>query len=416
MNDSSTLRSISWLELCPWLILFRSFRISLGLTAMLAALVGALLMPIGWKVSSALFLGDERLERNVELRQVDQRLSSIHRSTAATDTVGHRIGLLPGSMLHGQAGDWSATFDRLATGYRNLFSTKLELTEFAYFVFGTLWSLAVWAFCGGVIVRQAIVKLSVGERLPIRLTVTHTAKKFVSYLCAPLFPLIAVVLIAIPIAVVGLIMRAGDGGALVAAVLWIFVLIGGLIMAVTLLGLLFGWPLMWGAIAAEQYSDTFDAVSRAYSYVFQKPLHYLFYAVVASLFGALCWILADGFGTAVIELSWWAASFGAGDETINKLRPAIDGFETQEGFTAVWASAFVLWEGLVHLLVSAFRYSFFWTAAAAIYLLLRYDADRTEIDEVYLEEDEQPHELPTLDSDDRGVPKAPEAPEDEEES
>jgi len=38
-------------------------------------------------------------------------------------------------------------------------------------------------------------------------------------------------------------------------------------------------------------NDSFDALSRSYAYVFQRPLHYLFYALVAAVFGALagCW-------------------------------------------------------------------------------------------------------------------------------
>ena len=58
------------------------------------------------------------------------------------------------------------------------------------------------------------------------------------------------------------------------------------VMAVLSLGMLAGWPLMWGAIAAED-SDAFDAISRSYAYTFQRPLHYLFYACFASFIALL---------------------------------------------------------------------------------------------------------------------------------
>ena len=50
-------------------------------------------------------------------------------------------------------------------------------------------------------------------------------------------------------------------------------------MALLLLGLAFGWPLMWATISTEG-TDSFDALSRSYAYVFQRPLRYLFYVVV----------------------------------------------------------------------------------------------------------------------------------------
>ena len=35
------------------------------------------------------------------------------------------------------------------------------------------------------------------------------------------------------------------------------------------------------------------AFSRSYSYTFQRPLHYLFYATVAAFFGGFCWLLVN---------------------------------------------------------------------------------------------------------------------------
>ena len=39
---------------------------------------------------------------------------------------------------------------------------------------------------------------------------------------------------------------------------------------------------------------------------------------------------------------------------------------------------------LIHAVAKAFRYSFFFTVASAIYLLLRHDVDQKEMDEVWL--------------------------------
>jgi hypothetical protein len=45
------------------------------------------------------------------------------------------------------------------------------------------------------------------------------------------------------------------------------------------------------------------------------------------------------------------------------------------------------WVTLVFLMVIGFSYSYFWTAATQIYLLMRKRVDETELDEVYLEEE-----------------------------
>ena len=52
------------------------------------------------------------------------------------------------------------------------------------------------------------------------------------------------------------------------------------------------------------------------------------------------------------------------------------------------------WLGLFFLLIIGFGYSFFWTAATIIYLLLRQKVDDTDLDEVYLEEDEDKPFMP----------------------
>jgi hypothetical protein len=55
------------------------------------------------------------------------------------------------------------------------------------------------------------------------------------------------------------------------------------------------------------------------------------------------------------------------------------------------------WVTLVFLMVIGFSYSYFWTAATQIYLLMRKRVDETETDEVYVEEEapEAPVAAPT---------------------
>src|SRR5207245_1119848 len=57
------------------------------------------------------------------------------------------------------------------------------------------------------------------------------------------------------------------------------VLLGGLAMAVILVGMV-GWPMIHATLSTEG-SDSFDALSRSYSYVYQAIWNYLWYAAVA---------------------------------------------------------------------------------------------------------------------------------------
>jgi hypothetical protein len=51
-------------------------------------------------------------------------------------------------------------------------------------------------------------------------------------------------------------------------------------------------------------------------------------------------------------------------------------------------SCVALWLGLIFLMVVGFGYSYFWSASTIMYLMMRRKVDDTELDEVYLEEEE----------------------------
>ena len=116
--------------------------------------------------------------------------------------------------------------------------------------------------------------------------------KFVSFLSAPLIPAAVVGVIVLATAAVMLLLSlvgkvpylgwvTDVGTGLVFAV----ALLGGFVMALTLLGLVGGVSLMYPTIAAEG-TDSFDAISRSFSYLFARPWRLLFYALVGLAYGA----------------------------------------------------------------------------------------------------------------------------------
>src|SRR5262249_15580265 len=128
-----------------------------------------------------------------------------------------------------------------------------------------------------------------------------------SFLSAPLLPLAFVLVITILLMIFGWAqMIPAVGEIIVAGLGWPLVLLAGLVMAVILVGLI-GWPMMYATISAEG-SDSFDALSRSYSYVYQKPWHYLWYSAVALAYGAVLVFFVALMGSLVVYLGRWGVT------------------------------------------------------------------------------------------------------------
>jgi hypothetical protein len=384
-DERGLLRAVSWRDLCPWLIIFRVFRQAVSLPALTLATAAVLLTPIGWRIPEKIFLEEDEQAGvlldgyALEVGEPDRWPAERDATPAAAD---FRHPSRARAVLFDAAGEIASVFHGLMDPFRQLFDPRWTLTEFAYFLFGGLWTLAVWALAGGAITRLAIVPLATEQHIGFRAALWHSLRMFPTYFLSPLFPFLGVIVLGALLALVGLLLRGGSVGLAVAGVLWFLVILGGFAMAYLLVGLLFGWPLMWAAASAERDADLFDSVSRAYSYTRQAPLKYLFYAIVAVLFGGLCWLLVELFAEAVISLGEWGVSWGAGRDRMLELR---DATIERSSLARFGLSLIAAWTGLVRAVATGFAFSFFWCAFCAIYLLLRYDVDRREMDEVWLD-------------------------------
>lgn len=63
------------------------------------------------------------------------------------------------------------------------------------------------------------------------------------------------------------------------------------------------------------------------------------------------------------------------------------------------------WTSFAQTVAAAFLYGLFWCMASAIYLLLRFDVDESEMDEIYQTDERRTFELPPLASDENGIPQ-----------
>lgn len=402
-------REICWRSLCPWLLLFRTFAIATSLPVLLLATSGALLTPVGWRVGESLFLDEQSLQDQPGFRQVVELNRRWPGDPAALPVPNAgRIPESVGEILKTEPNPLETLFLRFVqpAGQVIWFGTRLPVTRVAYYLFGLLWTLVVWAFFGGAITRMAAMTLGREERIGLRSALRHASHRLGAYVASPLFPLFGVLLAGLPVLALGTLLRP-DWAVPLVGLLWIVALLCGVVSTVLLLGLLFGWPLMWGTIACEPNGDAFEAFSRSYSYTFQRPLHYLFYALLATLFGGLGWLLVYHFSEAVIRFADMAAAIGAGGERWEEMERLRQGAATGQGGLLFGSCCISLYAGLVRSIATGFGYSLFWCLAAAIYLLLRRDVDQTEFDEVFADQEDLAYALPPLPTDPAGVPGVP---------
>ena len=210
---------------------------------------------------------------------------------------------------------------------------------------------------------------------------------------------------ATPLALAGILLRL-DFLALLAGLVWLLALVWGLMLAVVLVGLLLGWPLMWATIGVER-TDAFDGVSRCYAYVYQRPLHLVFYLMVASVLGLLGEAAVHYFAAAGVTLTEWTVSWGSGNERAAELMstPPADAAQALGGFAATAAGAMAFWKATLLAVAASFPLGYLWSAAVGVYLLLRRQIDSTEMDEIALDQSEPTEGLPKLTPGASGVPQ-----------
>jgi hypothetical protein len=419
-KQSGTLRAVAWSEMCPWLVIFRTFRLAVSFRVLALGAVAILLTALVWGLFGWAFSPSAHSPVTAWTEPVAAWTEPYARcpweavtDALVPDTPWPLADAGAASFAAPAAGNWAEgnpvvrCWAELSRPLWAIFTLRAEAKDLACLLLCGLSSLAIWAFFGAAITRIAAVQLAADERVGWMAALRFACRKWLSYCGAPLLPLLGMALAALPVWVISWALRA-DVGVFLVGFGWPVLLVCGLIMALLLLGLIFGWPLMWATISAEG-TDSFDALNRAYAYVYHRPVHYLFYAILAAVFGWLGWLLVQNFAAGVVWLTYWAASWSAGTDQIELIMP---GSQYPAGIGHAGAIVIRFWAGCVKLLAVGFIYGYFWTAATAIYFLLRRDEDATEMDEVFLDADQSEHSapLPPLQTDAAGAPVVAEPP------
>ena len=406
-DDQGTIREVVWQDLCPCLIILRVFRLATRFRVLVLAAVALVSVTAGWRMIGSLYSGTEDLQ--IQAWSADlgawpwEETGVVLIESGAAPPSGRVEMFLAGVPV---VGGWLASgpiiqaWSHIAAPFIALFDTQLTLAGFTFLALCCLWSLLVWSLFGGAITRIVSLELTRDESLGMASAMRYSSGRWLSYFCAPLVPLVGVLFAALLLSILGLLMYQADFFVFTAGFLWPLVLVTGLFMAIVIIGLAAGWPLMIPTISTEG-TDAFDALSRSYAYVYQRPLHFLLYAIFASLLGVVGFFIVDLFADAIVGLSAWGVGWGVGIDRMDDIAAAGD----DSGWLLRSGSAMLgFWTGSVMLLKSGFQFAFFWATATAIYLLLRRHVDATEMSEIALEEQQEMHGLPPLATDESGIP------------
>lgn len=291
-------------------------------------------------------------------------------------------------------------------------------THWVYATLYLLIALGVTALFGGAVNRIAALHFAREEKISVGQALKFSAGKFFSFFTAPLIPIAIIFVLGGLMALGGLLFNAPVfdwfGG-----LLFLLALVAGLGTAFLLVGLVGGAGLMYPTIAVEG-SDSFDAISRSYSYVFARPWRALLYGGVAAVYGALTYLFVRLFVFVALVTTHWFVGFGVfrGGDSLAPKADRLDVIWTRPTFDCLFGNfnwdamgfweripAFMIgvWVFLMAAVVAGYLLSYAASATNVIYFLLRRRVDATDLDDVYVEE--TPEEAPALAT--ATVPAAP---------
>ena len=140
-------------------------------------------------------------------------------------------------------------------------------------------------------------------------------------------------------------------------------------------------------LVSAEGTDSFDAISRAFSYVYSRPWRYLFCGLVAKVYGLICIAFVVAFVVFLTEAAFFTGWVGMGRAFDPTLQFALSGSYSLETTTLHIVCGFIIRVFLYALagLVCSYVVSYAISQTTVIYFLLRKAVDGTEVTEVYEE-------------------------------
>jgi hypothetical protein len=236
------------------------------------------------------------------------------------------------------------------------------------------WLFTVWGLCGGAICRIALVRVGCLQQTGLGEALGFARRNAMPLIFTAFIPFGGLAFCSAALAGFGLLYRLPAVGSTLGGVFFAIPLGLGLIMTLLAAALAAAWPLLHAAVAAGA-EDSLDALSRSFGYVNQRLGSLAALAAFAWFEGMIGIVLVNFLAAGVIRLTEWGLGL-SGPAT----RIATIFREAGESESQIATAAHSFWLGVVSLVAQGWAYSFFWTAAALIYLWLRHDVDGTPWD------------------------------------
>jgi len=380
-ESSSVVRKIDWRQVFPWTVLFKSFRVAIHPSKIVLALLLLLFLYVGGRLLDSVWPG---VHDSVFLRFL---ASQAHQVTSVAEGVR----------------DMDVSRVVGAVGQFFIIGPKHAFVEHpVYASIYTLYLMFVWSIFGGAIARVAAVHVARDEKISVRQALRFSVSKFLSFFSAPLIPSVIVAGIVLSLGVASLVGNVPFVGPIVVGALFFVAIIASFVVTLILIGTFGGLSLMYPTIAVEG-SDSFDAISRSFSYVYARPWRMLFYTALSVVYGGLTYLFVRGFIWLLLVVAHASVDTGMlssakdGTELWNAMWPdpthaerlthSTD-YANLSGGAKVGAFMVGSWVYLVVSVLGAFAISFYFSANTIIYFLMRHDVDATEMDDVHIEQDE----------------------------
>jgi hypothetical protein len=388
---------IDWKKTFPWVRLFRVFRTAIDLRMLLLGCVAVVLLSTGDTAMSHLPYAPPR-EKLDTLFGWDERPTGVAAFARPEATLRN-----PWQALLTAGADWGVVLRPVRTivsPVHTILHADSTWRQKSFAWTRLAWVLCVWAVVAGAMCRIAAVEQARDTKITLLSAVKYSLRNFPAYMTATLLPVAGIGLFWILCVVGGWLGRIPLVGPPLLGVLWGLELVFGFVMAMILIGAAAGWPLMYATISTEA-SDGFDGFSRAYSYVFSRPWHYIGFAAVALAYGAVVVTFVYFVATLVAYLSAAGVYSSLGVTGTNGLLLGAPdsvggpGLLTGSPTGSLNVGTFFagMWLQAMGLLTSGFVASYFWTAVTVIYLLLRQVDDATDFHEVAMPEEKETDDL-----------------------
>jgi len=283
-------------------------------------------------------------------------------------------------------------------GLSNLLSIFLasvatvDWAEYIVLVVLVVGFLVIWSIIGGAITRSAALEFARDEKIGFKESLSFASKKFWSYFWSPITPALGVLFFSACNILGGLLGQVKYIGEIAVAIGFPLAIISGfLIIFIGIIGII-GFFLMFPAISAEG-SDAFDAMSRAYSYVISKPKHFISLFLGIIICGTIFAFFISLVACLVMQTSFYTVGFGMGQK-FESIRDVISGGEATMASLDLLSMKFtalmlMIYMALVKVVVGSLVVGFAGSASTIAYFLLRKDVDGTDINDVYIEEQEK---------------------------